>query len=152
MRRPPRLAWWSAISTPTARPRPSTSPRWLGVPPSWAREVFGSLGDRLERVEFDGVACWVNAGDTEPSGIEPRGVRLLPYFDAYVVACQPRARLFPARAATRALAPSGQAGNFPVLLVDGTVAGVWHQRRAGQRIHVTVEPIVPLSRDRAARA
>jgi hypothetical protein len=31
-----------------------------------------------------------------------------------------------------------------VLLVDGTVAGVWHQRRAGARIDVTVEPLTKL--------
>jgi hypothetical protein len=29
------------------------------------------------------------------------------------------------------------------LLVDGVVAGVWHQRRSGRRIAVTVEPFAP---------
>ncbi|MEK8144714.1 crosslink repair DNA glycosylase YcaQ family protein [Streptomyces sp. M10(2022)] len=49
-------------------------------------------------------------------------VRLLPYFDAFTIASQPRERLFPGAAFERALA-GGQAGNFPVLLVDGVVAG-----------------------------
>ena len=49
------------------------------------------------------------------------------------------------RAAARALAPSGQAGNYPVLLIDGLVAGVWHQRRSGRRIAVTVEPLTRLT-------
>lgn len=71
-------------------------------------------------------------------------MRLLPYFDAYVIASHPRARLFPGRAYERALA-GGQAGNFPVLLVDGVVAGVWHQRRSGRRLTVTVEPLDALS-------
>jgi hypothetical protein len=57
-----------------------------------------------------------------------------------VVGCHPRELLFPGKAATRALAPSGQAGNYPVLLVDGVVAGVWHGRRSGRRLEVTVEP------------
>ncbi len=35
-----------------------------------------------------------------------------------------------------------------MLLVDGVVAGVWHQRRSGRRIDVTVEP---LGRLRAAQ-
>jgi hypothetical protein len=52
--------------------------------------------------------------------------------------------LFPGRAADRALA-GGQAGNFPVLLVGGTVAGVWHQRRTGRKLEVTVEPFHRLS-------
>ena len=48
------------------------------------------------------------------------------YFDAYVVVGQPRDLLYPGAAGTRALTPSGQAGNYPVLLVDGVVGGVWH--------------------------
>jgi hypothetical protein len=52
--------------------------------------------------------------------------------------------LFPDRAAERALS-RGQAGNVPALLIDGVVRGVWHQRRAGRRIAVTVEPFVRLS-------
>jgi hypothetical protein len=35
--------------------------------------------------------------------------------------------------------PAGQAGNYPVLLVDGVVGGVWHQRRSGRKL-ATVEP------------
>ena len=70
---------------------------------------------------------------------------LLPYFDAYVVGSHPRERLFPGKAAARALAPSGQAGNYPVLLIDGVVAGVWHQRRSGRKIDVTVEPLTRLT-------
>src|SRR5690606_33940269 len=74
-------------------------------------------------------------------GESANGVRLLPYFDAYVVACQPRSRLFPGAAAKRALSPTGQAGHFPVLLIDGVVAGVWHLRRSGRKGHLTVEPL-----------
>jgi len=69
---------------------------------------------------------------------------LLPYFDAYVVAGQPRDRLYPGVAA-RALTPSGQAGNYPVLLVDGVVGGVWHQRRSGRKLALTVEPLRELT-------
>jgi hypothetical protein len=39
----------------------------------------------------------------------------------------------------------GQAGNYPVLLIDGVVAGVWHQRRSGKTIHITVEPLHDLT-------
>ena len=70
---------------------------------------------------------------TEPAtGLDPAGIagvlcgahpRLLPYFDPYLVAGQPRERLYPGAAAIRALTPAGQAGNYPVLLVDGVVGG-----------------------------
>jgi uncharacterized protein YukE len=114
--------------------------QWLACRPTWAAELFDSLSDVLETVEVDGDAAWVAAGDTAAPSAAPRGVRLLPYFDAYGVGSQPRERVFPGRAALRALAGS-QAGNFPVLLVDGIVAGVWHLRRSGRRLDITVEPL-----------
>ncbi|MFI8825945.1 winged helix DNA-binding domain-containing protein [Streptomyces sp. NPDC053431] len=126
---------------------PAHFAKWLAAPPGWATELFASLAGagRVEEVSFDGAPAWVAAGDTDfPDERPPRGVRLLPYFDAFAIASQPRARLFPGPAYERALA-GGQAGNFPVLLVDGEVAGVWHQRRSGKRIAVTVEPLRPLS-------
>lgn len=82
-------------------------------------------------------------GDTDFPEDPVRGVRLLPYFDAYAVGSHPRELVFPGEASTRALA-GGQAGNYPVLLVDGVVAGVWHQRLSGRKLQVTVEPLRPL--------
>ena len=124
--------------------------RWLAISPRYAAELFGRLagdhaGADLERVELDGEAAWVAAGDTGTPSSPHRGIRLLPYFDPYVVAGQPRARLYPGAAAARALSPSGQAGNYPVLLVDGVVGGVWHQRRSGRKLALTVEPLAELT-------
>lgn len=116
--------------------------QWAGGPKRWAVAAF-ELVD-LEEVRLDGRPAWVLAGDTGVPDEPPRGVRLLPYFDAYVVAGRPRELLYEGAAARRALA-GGQAGNYPVLLVDGQVAGVWHQRRSGKRIDVTVEPLAELS-------
>ena len=45
--------------------------------------------------------------------------------------------------------PGAQAGNFPVLLLDGVVGGVWHQKRSGKRLAVTVEPLGRLTTDPA---
>ncbi|MGA5359127.1 winged helix DNA-binding domain-containing protein [Streptomyces purpurascens] len=116
--------------------------KWLAAPPGWATSLFGELAAAggIEQVDFEGTPAWVAAGDTDFPDGPARGVRLLPYFDAYVIAGQPRERLFPGEAYRRALA-GGQAGNYPVLLVDGVAAGVWHQRRRGRRTTVTVEPL-----------
>ncbi|NUS74776.1 MAG: winged helix DNA-binding domain-containing protein, partial [Streptomyces sp.] len=129
---------------------PAWFAKWLAAPGGWAARLFARLAEEgdIERVIFEGVGeAWVAAGDTgfPDAGTGPaqgrmRGVRLLPYFDAYGIAAQPRERLFPGDAYRRALA-GGQAGNYPVLLVDGVVAGVWHQRRQGRRTTVTVEPL-----------
>jgi Winged helix DNA-binding domain len=123
---------------------PEQFARWLNAPQRWATELFDSLSGELQQVEVEGTLAWLVAGDTTAPSRGPRGVRLLPYFDAYTVVCQPRELLFPGRAAGRALA-GGQAGNFPVLLVDGVVAGVWHQRRAGRELDIRVEPFEPLT-------
>ncbi|MFI6011782.1 winged helix DNA-binding domain-containing protein [Streptomyces sp. NPDC051243] len=116
--------------------------RWLAAPAGWAVALFGELAEagEVEEVSFEGGVAWVAAGDTGFPGGPVRGVRLLPYFDAYAIAAQPRESLFPGKAYTRALA-GGQAGNYPVLLVDGVVSGVWHQRRRGRRTAVTVEVV-----------
>jgi hypothetical protein len=119
--------------------------RWLNGSPTWAADLFASLDDELEPVDVEGSPAWQLAD--EVPGPDAEGVRLLPYFDAYIVAGQPRTLLFPPPAAERALA-GGQAGNFPVVLVDGTVAGVWHHRRSGRNVAVTVEPLVRLTASR----
>jgi uncharacterized protein YukE len=123
---------------------PAQFAQWMAAPRKWATELFDSLSGELQQVELDGSPAWVAAGDTTAPTTRPRGVRLLPYFDAYVVGCHPRDLVYPGRAAGRALA-GGQGGNFPVLLIDGTVAGVWHQRRSGRGLDITVEPLDPLT-------
>ncbi|MGW4464884.1 winged helix DNA-binding domain-containing protein [Micromonospora sp. NPDC004704] len=132
---------------------PATSKQfaqWIGGPPGWAAELFDSLSGELHEVEFDGSPAWLAADDTALPETGPAGVRLLPYFDAYTVGSHPRKRLFPGRAAERALSRTGQAGTFPVLLVDGTVAGVWHLRRSGRKLDVTAESLHRLGRGRQA--
>jgi hypothetical protein len=69
---------------------------------------------------------------------------LLPYFDAYAVASHPRDWVFPEEAYERALT-RGQAGNLPVMLVGGVVAGLWHHRLSGKKLDITVEPFDPLT-------
>jgi Winged helix DNA-binding domain len=119
--------------------------KWLAIPVAHASELFAKLASELERVELEDEPAWVIAGDTEAPPRPHRGICLLPYFDAYVVAGQPRERLYPGAAAARALVPSGQAGNYPVLLLDGVVGGVWHQRRSGRTLAITVEPLRELT-------
>jgi hypothetical protein len=115
---------------------------WLSAPAHWASDLFASLAGELQQVEVEGVPAWVTAGDTAAPSTSPRGVRLLPYFDgyAYRVGNQPPELLYPGRAAERVLP-----GNFQALLVDGAVAGLWHQRRSGRRIDITVEALLPLT-------
>ncbi|WP_412543958.1 winged helix DNA-binding domain-containing protein [Longispora sp. K20-0274] len=123
---------------------PQQFAQWLAVPKPWAAALFAELADGLEQVTVDGTPAWVVAGDTTLSTEPPSGLRLLPYFDAYTVGCHPREKVFPGKAAERAL-DGGQAGTKATLLIDGVVAGIWHLRRAGRRLAITVEPFGQLS-------
>ena len=128
----PLVRRWLAAYGPA---RPEDLARWLAAPPAWAANRFAALD--LEPVTVEGVEAWQLPD--EPAGdAAPDGVRLLPYFDAYVIAASPRPLLFPGRAAERALA-RGQAGNRPVVLVDGVVGGIWHARTTRRSTDVTVE-------------
>jgi hypothetical protein len=141
--RPVRALGWLVTQYLTAY-GPATADnfaRWLSVPRPVAAALLEQTAAGLQQIDLAGTAAWLPAGAAMPTG-EPRGVRLLPYFDGYVVGGQPRGLLFPGVAAERALVggqPSGQAGTKPVLLVDGVVAGLWQQRRTGRSLAITVE-------------
>lgn len=121
--------------------------RWLTVPVPWARDVLAAVvadADVVE-VEVAGELGWLLAGDLPadpPDEVRdkvPDEVRLLPYFDPYAYSVgNRRDLLYPGVAAQRA------AGNFQVVLVGGVVAGIWHHKRSGKRIAVTVEPFADL--------
>jgi hypothetical protein len=117
---------------------------WLSAARHWATLLFGSLSGELAPATIDGGPGWIVAGDTLKAARHPSCVRLLPYFDAYVVGCQPRDRLF-AGEATHGGLSRGQAGNFPVVLIDGVVGGLWRQRRSGHRAEITAELFRPLT-------
>lgn len=68
----------------------------------------------------------------------PHGVRLLPHYDVYVIACHPRDDLIPQNRERIFLKG---AGPNPTLLVDGRVAGTWTRTNA----HVAVEPWIELT-------
>ncbi|TDO47046.1 winged helix DNA-binding protein [Kribbella sp. VKM Ac-2571] len=122
---------------------PQQFARWLKTTPTMVKPYF----DDLPQVELNGQTAWIAPGDDEFPDDRADGVRLLPYFDAYGVGSFPRELLFPGKAFDRATA-RGQAGNFPLLLVDGVVAGVWHQKKSGKNLQVTVEALTPLNRRR----
>jgi hypothetical protein len=123
---------------------PQQFAQWLGAPRKWSSDLFATITDELIPVGLDGMTAWTTARAAFTAPGSPGGLRLLPYFDPYVIGCHPRDAVFPGPAAARALS-GGQAGNVPVVLIDGVVAGVWHQRRSGRRLDIRVEPFAPLT-------
>jgi hypothetical protein len=141
------LALLRAYLTAYGPATPAHLAQWLATSATWTRALFERAG--LDEVGLEGEPAWVWPEDTTFAAPEPPALRLLPYFDAFQVGSQPRGLLFPGRAAERALARS-QAGNYPVLLLDGVVGGVWHQKRSGKKVTITVEPLCRLTKAQRA--
>jgi len=116
--------------------------RWFHMEERAAADLFRSLRTEVMEVDVEGWRAWLPAADTadEPASPAAGGsVLLLPHFDCYVVGAYPRERFLPAVWAERGL-PRGTASQLPVLLVDGVVGGLWHRRRTGRKLEITVEP------------
>lgn len=93
--------------------------------------------EEVEEVVVEGHRAWVLAGDTDWPDPVRGSVRLLPYYDCYVIGCHPRDRFIPEAHRTRVF--DRGAGPFPTLLVDGVVAGVWRHEKRGKRVEVNIE-------------
>ncbi len=74
---------------------PENFAQWLNISPRLSAELFDRFRDTLQPVDLEGTPAWVVDGDTTTPPDPHRGVRLLPYFDAFVVAGQPRKLLYP---------------------------------------------------------
>ena len=113
-----------------------------------ARALLDSIASELVEVEVEGKRAWLLAGERSRPA-PPRGVRLIPEYDAYVMGFREREHLFPAEAVARTKAHGkGRLegpGALSWLLVDGLVAGTWSRKRAGTRIELRVEPFSALT-------
>jgi hypothetical protein len=115
---------------------------WLGVD-----APFAEVG--VEEIDVEGRRSFVLAGDTSfPS--PARSVRLVPEYDAYVMASREREQLVPPRvkeqvAAHRRGRYEGPAG-VRFLLVDGVAAGLWERKKTAKRLEIAVTPAVRLTK------
>jgi uncharacterized protein YcaQ len=119
--------------------------RYWHVSAAQTRKLFDEAG--AVPVDVEGTARWMLAEDV--AGASARGtvrsVRLLPAFDQYVIGASAHAELLmPGPFRPRVYRAQGWLS--PVLLVDGTLAGVWRADRKGKALAVRIEPFRPLPR------
>jgi hypothetical protein len=113
--------------------------QWFAIPPGAAGELLRSLSTELEEVDVEGYRAWLPRARAADDAVAPReSVHLLPHFDCYLIGCHPRNRLVHPAWAERVLA-HGSAGNRPVVLIDGMVAGLWQQETSGRTLEIRVE-------------
>jgi hypothetical protein len=115
--------------------------QWFNIPPAAARDITAEIEVELVEVDVEGYHAYALAGEVgEPARLtEQLPVRLLPHFDCYVIGCHPRDQLLPPYWKER-VPPRTTASQLQVMLVDGTVAGVWDRQAKGKRVEVRVEP------------
>lgn len=100
---------------------------WSGLSKTDAKRAVEALGSELVTIESDGVEYQMLADKLDtlrdcPAEL-PQGVRLLPVWDAYLMAYKNRARYVPDRWYDYVYAKTGDATS--TVLLNGIVGGIW---------------------------
>ncbi len=120
--------------------RPENFIHWWGRAAAATKRLWRSMEAEFEEVHVEGDRASVLAADADAiARTKPdRGVRLLPSFDAYLMAFHPRSRLV--REDARAQVFRDQGWISPVVLAAGEAVGIWESERTTDRLLVRVEP------------
>ena len=120
--------------------------RWWGVSETKVMQsILEALADAVVAVEVGGIRAWARRADVDAiQATKPtRGdVHLVGGFDPLIVGAGLREQLIPSKHLKRVSRTAGWIS--PVVLVDGTAAGVWDAARSGKTLAITVEPFAGL--------
>ncbi|MFQ5907921.1 MAG: winged helix DNA-binding domain-containing protein [Thermoplasmata archaeon] len=118
---------------------------WSGMRMGLVRKVWEEVGDDLQPVVVDGKEAYLLAEELEELQTQRdarTSVRLLPYFDVYLLGHKDKGHLVDPAHYKRVYRKAGWISQ--VVLVNGRVAGVWTQESRGKGLTVTVESFEPL--------
>jgi hypothetical protein len=124
---------------------------WTGMAQRRARDIWSRLDADIAPVDVEGWSAAVLRRDLPALTAGRSGglpVRLLPYFDSYLLGHRSREHLIEIRHHRRVYRTAGWIA--PVVLVDGRVAGTWTHEIDGARLTIGVTLFAPASA-RAAR-
>lgn len=123
---------------------------WTGMTLTEAREIWASERSQFASVHVEGWEAEVLRKDLKElaqAEFERPQVRLLPYFDTFLLGHKERDHLMAAKYRSNVYRPQGWIA--PVVLVDGRVKGVWEYAREGNRLLVKLTKFERLSRQMA---
>jgi len=112
-----------------------------------ARHIWAGAQADLAPVEVEGRSAEVLREDLaglEQARFERPLIRLLPYFDSFLLGHKERDHLVDPEHRAKVYRPQGWIA--PVVLINGRVAGVWEHAREGNRLRVKVTTLGPASR------
>jgi hypothetical protein len=120
---------------------------WTGVTLGEARQIWEREQASLASVDVEGWTANVLRADLDKlaqAEFEHPSIRLLPYFDAFVLGHKEREHLVPMEHQPKVYRAQGWIA--PVVLVDGRAAAVWEHARKGNLLRVKVAKFGSISR------
>ena len=120
---------------------------WTGIPLTGARKIWARGQSDIAPVNVQGWEAAVLQQDLDElaqARFERPLVRLLPYFDSYLLGHKEREHLAAMEHRPKIYRPQGWI--TPVVLVDGRAIAVWEHAREGNRLRVKVTKFGSLSR------
>jgi hypothetical protein len=120
---------------------------WTGLTLTEARAIWVRQQTRMVHVRIGNRTASIfqdNVNDLTRAGFDHPSVRLLPYFDSYVLGHKQRDHLVSARHHTDVYRPQGWIA--PTVIVNGRVAAVWRHEQKGNRLWIGVTKFEPLSK------
>jgi hypothetical protein len=120
---------------------------WTGITLTEAREIWAREQSDFAPVHVEGWEAAILREDLDElaqAGFERPLVRLLPYFDTFLLGHKERDHLVAMKHRPIVYRPQGWIA--PVVLVDGRAIAVWEHAREGNRVRVTVTKFGSISR------
>lgn len=119
---------------------------WVGMLLSDATEIWTRQQANFAPVDVEGRAGAVLREDLDElaqAGFDRPLVRLLPYFDSFLLGHRQREHLMALEHQPKVYRAQGWIA--PVVLIDGRAAGVWEYARDADRLRITVKPFGTVS-------
>lgn len=119
---------------------------WTGITLTDAREIWAREQAGFASVKVEGWAASVLRTDLDEltqAKLERPLIRLLPYFDSFLLGHKEREHLVDIEHQPKVYRPQGWI--VPVVLVDGRVTAVWKHVQKGNRLRIEVAKFGALS-------
>ncbi len=124
---------------------------WTGISQTEAREIWSRDHADFASVDVEGWTAEVLREDLsrlKRASLTPPLVRLLPYFDSFLLGHRERDHLLATEHRGKVYRPQGWIA--PVVLVNGRVVATWDSSREGDWLRVKVTKMEPISKAVAA--